>query len=255
VLPLVERHWTGAARRLARAAEWQAEAAVILDAMGRLDVQTIVVAVEHHGGMLGYGNGNPLSVAALLSFDSVRRRNALRAWINEAGLPMPTARHVWHIEHDVLRAAVDAEPLVRWPGAEVRRYRDQIFIMQPAPEWDSATVLPWDLRQPLALPTDCTLRAQRTDGAGLAVDVGARGDLSVRFRRGGERCKPVGRAHTYTLKHLYQAAGVPPWIRDRTPLIYIGERLAAVPGLCVCEPFGATERGWVITCEAGGAAG
>ena len=44
------------------------------------------------------------------------------------------------------------------------------------------------------------------------------------------------------------AHGVPPWERDRLPLIYAGERLAAVVGLWICRGFEAEPGGpgWSI---------
>ena len=50
------------------------------------------------------------------------------------------------------------------------------------------------------------------------------------------------------LKNLFQEAAIPPWERDRIPLIYLGDELAMVAGLWVCEPFqaSAAEDGIVI---------
>jgi tRNA(Ile)-lysidine synthase len=39
------------------------------------------------------------------------------------------------------------------------------------------------------------------------------------------------------LKKLFQERGIPPWERDRVPLIYRGNDLIAVAGLWVCEGF------------------
>ena len=61
----------------------------------------------------------------------------------------------------------------------------------------------------------------------------------MRWRRGGERCRPIGNPHTRPLKHLFQEAGIPPG----GAIVYrscIGDQLAAaVAGLWVCEPFAA----------------
>ena len=57
--------------------------------------------------------------------------------------------------------------------------------------------------------------------------------LTVRFRRGGERFRPVGRRHSQELKKLLQEAGLPPWERDRLPLLYANEALLAVADLWV----------------------
>jgi tRNA(Ile)-lysidine synthase len=63
--------------------------------------------------------------------------------------------------------------------------------------------------------------------------------VQVGFRQGGERCRPAGRRHHHSLRKLLQEAGVPPWERRRLPLLYAGERLAAVADLWICEPFAA----------------
>jgi tRNA(Ile)-lysidine synthase len=40
-----------------------------------------------------------------------------------------------------------------------------------------------------------------------------------------------------TLKNLWQESSVPPWQRDRWPLLRIGGELACVPGVAVAGPF------------------
>jgi tRNA(Ile)-lysidine synthase len=61
--------------------------------------------------------------------------------------------------------------------------------------------------------------------------------IIIRGRAGGERCKPQGRSKSQKLKKLFQEYGVPPWERNRIPLLYIGDDLAAVSDLWVCEDF------------------
>ena len=45
------------------------------------------------------------------------------------------------------------------------------------------------------------------------------------------------------------AGGVPPWERNRVPLLYVNEDIAAVVGYCVCEPYqaGRDEDGVNVT--------
>jgi len=59
------------------------------------------------------------------------------------------------------------------------------------------------------------------------------GVVSVRARSGGERLQPDARRPRRTLKNLFQEAGIPPWRRDRLPLVYCGDDLVWVPGLGV----------------------
>jgi len=53
----------------------------------------------------------------------------------------------------------------------------------------------------------------------------------VRVRRGGERLRPDCRRPRRTLKNLLQERSVPPWRRERLPLVYCGEDLVSVPGV------------------------
>jgi tRNA(Ile)-lysidine synthase len=61
--------------------------------------------------------------------------------------------------------------------------------------------------------------------------------LSWRYRQGGESLRPFVHAPTRTLKNLLQEQRVPPWLRDRLPLLYCGEELVCVPGVAVAAEF------------------
>jgi tRNA(Ile)-lysidine synthase len=77
-----------------------------------------------------------------------------------------------------------------------------------------------------------TLDRLELESRGIVLPAAA---LRVRFRRGGERIRLPGRGHSHSLKKLLQERGVPPWLRERLPLVYEGEgegeRLVAVLGL------------------------
>lgn len=227
IMPHLRARWPAAAATLARSARHQAEAAELTDALAGLDLQ-------HAQG----AQKNTLSVSGLNLLSDARKRNVLRHWIKELALPVPDSRHVRHILRDALSARPDGTPCVHWRGAEVRRYRDELHAMAPLPAHDSSQVIHWDMKQPLILPDGLgTLSCVPDMGRGLKEASCRAAMVTVRFRQGGERCKPVHRRETHELKKLLQEAGVPPWQRARTPLIYIDGQLAAVAGLWVCEPF------------------
>jgi tRNA(Ile)-lysidine synthase len=95
-------------------------------------------------------------------------------------------------------------------------------------------VLVWDARESLHIPhLGATLEPTLIEAPGIK-HAARHSELTVRFRLGGECCRPRGRVHHHDLKKLFQEAGVPPWERDRIPLVYIGERLVAVIGYWTC---------------------
>jgi tRNA(Ile)-lysidine synthase len=113
--------------------------------------------------------------------------------------------------------------LFEWQGAEIRRYQDKLYLMEPLTRHDNTQILSWDGCQSLAIP-------------GLNIQIGRddfpqeKGAVTVRFRQGGERIQIPGRG-TISLKNLMQERAVPPWLRSRLPLIYVGDNLFKIIGL------------------------
>jgi tRNA(Ile)-lysidine synthase len=234
VMPLLKQRWPSAAKTLARSAGHCAEAAQLTDELAHMDLDKI------HRDTTNTPPSHALPVSALRHFEPIRAKNALRAWIGDLGFDLPSAVKLNQILVEVLPAPADAEPCVRWPGCEIRRYRDRLYALAPLTGHDSKQRIPWNLNEPLTLSGIGILQASTATGTGLAPEGCRTNKVSVGFRRGGERCRPVGRAGTHTLKKLLQEFGVPPWQRDRVPLIFIDGQLAVIVGYCYCEPFAAT---------------
>ncbi|MDG4553291.1 MAG: tRNA lysidine(34) synthetase TilS [Candidatus Competibacter sp.] len=214
ILPLLRERWPAVGRNLARSARWCAETADWLDADADADLARVAAQ-----------RPDTLRIPALRELGEPRQRNALRRWLRRLGLPVPDARQLRHILHDVLTAARDRQPCIRWPGGEVRRYRNTLYAMPPLPPHDTRQTLVWRTTTaadwpPLDLPGLGTLRLRATRGEGLRAETLAGAALTIRFRQGGERFRPVGRRHGQELKKLLQEAGIPPWERDRLPLLY-----------------------------------
>ncbi len=240
VFPLLEARWPGAAQRIARAAGLSSEAAGLLDTLAETDLQTC-------RGM----QASALSIAALHRLPAPRQRNLIRYWLRRQGFQAPSAMHLEHILAQVAHEPRTRHAEVRWPETEVHRYRDELVALRPRPETDFTTSLFWDLSQPLEIPGVGRLRAVPTRGDGLSQDRIGHAPLTVGWRRGGETCQLAGRVHHHKLKKLLQQAGVPPWERQRLPLVYAHGTLAAIGDRWVCEPYAARadEAAWKLRFE------
>jgi tRNA(Ile)-lysidine synthase len=227
VMPVLRKRWPAAAQVLARGAAHQAEAAQVLDELAALDLARC------------RGDRNTLHIPTLIALGEARQRNLLRHWLKTAGYPLPDTVRLAQVQGEVLHAAPDRAPTVEWPGVTVRRYRDRLYALPPRPAVDGALCLTWDMRSPLQLPDGTRLSALPVHGAGVKAVMCRENVISVRYRQGGETCRPGPRAANRPLKQLLQEAGVPPWERQVLPLIYVGERLAAVADYWVCAPCGA----------------
>lgn len=233
IMPLLRQRWPGMTATLLRAAELQAQAMELLEEVAAQDLRNCA-------------SGGEIEVSSFSVLAPARRANVLRAWLRQRGLPLPGAAQLAQVQDAVLGAGADRNPCLRWPGAELRRWRGRLYAAPPPLPRDARDALAWQ-PGPLACELDHGLLAAEPGGTGdLDAMAVAGADATIRFRHGGERLKPAGARHHRELRLLFQERGVPPWLRDRIPLLYLDGRLAAVPGLCVDAEFAAAPgaRAW-----------
>lgn len=227
ILPALNDRWPGAPASVARSARHCATAAHLMREIGAADVEFITAT------------GNTVDLQLLAALSALRVDNALRCWLQREQLPIPSTAHMEQIRK--LLHTSETAGCVSWPGAELRRYRNRLYAMSPLPQApvgfeaqllaDSTVTLPARLG---------SLTAVATSAGGLDPQRCGR-SLTVRFRAGGEKLCPTGGAHRRELSNLYQEAGVVPWMRDRIPLLYAGDRLAAVAGLWLEQELSAEQ--------------
>lgn len=218
VMPRLHARWPQAVAAFAASARLAGEAADLLDA----EDARLLASLQRDGA-------GTLDAAGLLALPAARRARVLRRWIAALGLPPLPANGVARIERELLHARPDAEAAFAWNGVVVRRWREALHAAAeraPLPgDWEAT----WDGRAPLVLPGGGLLRL---DGAhGFAAP------LRARARRGGERIVLPGRNHHHALKHVLQDLGMPPWERERLPLLEdaagellaVGDRAVAAP--------------------------
>ena len=324
VLPVLAERWPACAASLARTAAHCAAAQGMIEGLAAAEL-------AHLGG----SRPGTLSLRRLATLKSDLLAAVLRHWIAGLGLPPPDSRHLGRIRDELLTARPDRQPLVAWPGAEARRYRDDLYVMAPLPampaywfrpqtpqapqehfggtrchfsyslppgggglgrgglnEYMPATPPPvvptrqlpavpatpgpveavgddGRLASPEPVATALTLRWRRGDlllPAGLGrlrligkeegaeQDPEARwpGGLEVRFTGEGLSCRPCGQGHHRRLKHLFQEAGIPPWLRPYVPRLFADGQLIAVGDRWRCVPdTDAPVEDWVLVWQGG----
>jgi len=72
---------------------------------------------------------------------------------------------------------------------------------------------------------------------GILYEQWQKAKITVKFRSGGEKISLPNRKEHHSLKNLFQEAGIPPWERYLTPLIYLNNKLAAVGELWISADF------------------
>lgn len=219
ILPRLKSRWPDIAARLQRSAAHAGEASQLLVDLAEIDFAAIGSRSER------------LPIDALSTLSPARQRNVIRYALRDLGLSTPTAMQLDRIQNELIPAREDAQPLVSWSGASVRRYRNGLYLLPQ----DLADVV-----EPTAISgTEISLgaglgRLRFVPDADLGLDAQLlETGLVVKPRRGGEEIKLHGQAPTRKLKKLLQEEGIVPWMRERLPLLYSGDRLVAVGDLWI----------------------
>jgi len=211
ILPRLAQRWPEAAAAFAHSATWARAAADFIAAQAAsalAQVRGIDAATLHWRDWL--------------ALPDALRDPVLRQWLRELGFDEPAHFHVAELERQ-LGAPEDRAPCLAFAQTQLRRYRDLLYAMPPLPPVPQDWEIAWH-GAPLDLPGGGRLELEPVRTLLPA--------LIVRHRRGGERIKLAGAAHTRELRALLQEAAIPPWRRERLPLVYAGDALLAVGGVC-----------------------
>ncbi|GHB97978.1 tRNA lysidine(34) synthetase TilS [Thermomonas carbonis] len=199
VMPLLRQRWPQASDSLARCAGLNAQAVELLDAD---DVSALLRTMRDE---------YTLDIDALRAIPRERRARVLRRWIGGLGLPPLPGNGIARIEADLLDARRDAEACFTWSATRIRRWRALLHVDSMRDPVLAHWTQPWDGAVPLRLPTGDTLSLLGADRFDQP--------LQVHARQGGERIVLPGRDHSHALKNVLREVGIPPWQRERLPLL------------------------------------
>jgi tRNA(Ile)-lysidine synthase len=203
ILPRLERRWPGYRDTVARAAGHLALAA-------RDPREPLVTRCNDFG--------DPgVDLDELLAAGEAAAR-CLRQWLRGHGCAPGPSRPLLEFLRQLREAAPGRAPRLEGAGWTLQRFRGAVYLL-PRP-------------QPYVHP------APRTVAPGEALTVPGVGRIAVagpdqgprpqlQFRRGGERLRLPGAGHARDLKQLLQEAQVPPWWRERLPLLTAAGRVLA----------------------------
>jgi len=222
VLPLLQARWPGFSHRWSDTAGYLREAEQLHRDLAEIDLQQV-------------RTGAGLDCSALMALSAPRRANLLRYWCLKAGQSIGE-RHIQGVVK-LIAAADDRQPVVQLGDLQLRRYRGAL-VLQP-----QQTTIEWGNR-PLTELGEQTAQGRLevvggADHAGLKSLTG----VTLRNRYDGDRCKPVGRGGSCSLKKLFQEHNIPAWQRSSWPVCVVGDEIVALPGICICDGWQSDKKG------------
>ena len=247
ILPRLTARWPAAETTLARSARWCGEAMMLTDTLATADLDQCREPAP-----------DQLNITGLQQLDDRRRRNALRYWLRSLTIPLPDENRLQRIVVEAVDSADDRQPLIGWAGYELRRFGGRLYVLKALPDFKSDPVCWSEPDRPLTVPGIGQLMlVSQIEGPRLDIACVRSARLSIRFRQGGEQFRPVGDRHSRSLKKWLQTAKIPPWQRNRLPLLYLDDTLAAVADRVIDSRFAASDDqpGWVLQWQKAPASG
>ena len=221
LLPSFEAHFPAYRETLARSAKNFAEAEGLLDELAQQDMQ-------------GLASESQLDVLNLRALSPSRAKNLLRYFLHKQHAPMPHAAQLDDMLHQLRDARDDAAVCIEFGEWQVRRYQDKVFVIRSLGEFDRDIAVAWrgevELEWP---PMGGHLSFIMAQGRGISLEKLQQAEVTLRLRSGGESLRPHPNSATRSLKNLLQEQSVPPWQRERLPLLYCGDELVCVVGVAI----------------------
>ena len=221
VLPRLAARWPGYRQTVKRAGDHLADAAASLEEGVELPSTRFSVV------------GDPgFAVAALEGHSAESAALVLRVWLRSGGCQAPDQAALEEFLRQLREADPAATPRLQTRRYVLQRYLDTVYLIEP-PAALIRSPLSCKAGESLQVPGvgEFTLEPTAQEGVWL----GPEEELELRWRSGGEPCRPLDRDRSTSLKKLLQERHVPPWWRDRVPLLYLGEELLAVGDLWLCH--------------------
>lgn len=223
VMPRIRERFPGGVDSLLRAARHFAEAAAVVDEVAAADRAAVL-----------NGSGR-LATRCLLQLSEARARNLLRFEWALHGFRAPDARWLDEALRQLRAAGSDSGVHLSTRDGHLRQYRGELYLLPPSAPidedglvWRGEAALPWG---------EGELRLSPSIGEGIGRRLLLAETVRVRRRQGGEQLQPDRRRPRRSLRKLLQEMAIPPWQRERLPLLWCGERLAWVAGIGVDAAF------------------
>lgn len=221
IIPALKEKWPSVVRTIARTASHCQQARSNLDDLAVIDCPQLVVPK------------NLLDLKPLQTLNFERLMNVLRVWMKKNQVQLPSTIILHQLINEVILARTDASPEISWGEFVIRRFQHALYldkkdkmILPSKIEW-SEFPSPFFTKG-----TRIQLQAYPAE-KGLILPKNAK--LIIRFREGGEII--VLQGQTKRLKKLFQEWNIPPWKREKIPLLYVNDVLAVIVGYCISDQF------------------
>lgn len=220
IAPLLQKRWPHFNQTVQRSMQHIAQQQALLD---HYTAQALSVCVNAQG----------LDLTQLAAYLPAQQDLVIRQWLAGAGLN-PETQWLATLKQQVIAARQDATPQLVLGHYTLCRYANTLYLLAPTelqvPEASLSFAVNTNTAQfALNLPAGCGVLQFSHSAADKALPLpSAAGE--VVFGRLSLRFKPAGASMSKPLKQWFKLWQVPPWQRQRVPLLLVDGNLVAVAG-------------------------
>jgi len=232
VIPLLEKRWPKVSQRL------------LLTQFAMTDARRLLetLADDYIDPNLGHPFVLHITPDCLSNLELIKL--VIRRWLKKTDTPAISAHKLNTFCEQIRLSGSDQKVLVQWDGWMLRWYKHYLWLqtddeIQPCPEvtWprgEAKVELGTDVGQ-----LEFITKGQVMTGTGQHACASLGIELTVGSRLQSPDANISLGGHHRRLKHLFQAAAIPPWLRNSIPLSRLDGELVAIGDWCFNEAFSA----------------
>ena len=212
ISPVLMQRWPHFAKSVSRSARLCAQQQSLLDEVTREKLDNL--RIQKH----------ILSVKGLLALSESWRIQVVRMWLDERNIISPSQAILMQLSSELLAAADDANPVIRWQDWQFRRFEGGLYVIPLAQEITPnvrllALSLPVELPNKLGVLSLSSHKASSKQCNILPVDNIEQYPVSVEFGGFSRRFTPHDAHHSKPLKQWFKYWRIPPWERSSIAII------------------------------------
>ena len=180
-----------------------------------------------------------LNLQMMQNLSQERVINLVRFWLDKNNQKMPSLKIMREIYKQIKTIRKDAQIIINISqDTAIRAYKNELWLVL-IKEDQKEYEFYWRGENEIILPDLSRLLFKRSKGQGISMKKLGTNTIRIQNRKGGERFKPFHNQPTRTLKYLLQKSELPPWERNELPMIFIEDKLVAVPNYGIDYAFNA----------------
>jgi len=213
IIPQIKARYPNVQNRVGRSVEHIANEHFVLDDLLSEKLQALLIE-------------NTLNLTKWHSLTGNIQALLIRKWISDSSMQLPSTKILNDVLLQLKYAHGESKTKITWADVEIRVYSQRAFLL---PKISDDTYK----NQEGSVIKDSEEYHLPANSGSLVFKSNSNDQvqLTLQFRRGGEKLRLPKHKHHISLKQLCQKNRVLPWMRSRIPLLFDGEELVAIADL------------------------